>query len=178
MRPTRLAPTVLLFAVLMPSHHGGTRLAARPMARGAIDRPAVDTAPLAAVTTLLDIDRAFSKTGSDLSMRSALDAMFAAVMDSNDAVLMGGLDDPQFIVGSANIVRTVPPVHGDQPATVTRGADTALVASSGDQSALGALERRPSAKSTTGKPLRSKYRARVQRFMRWRCRSVECRFKI
>ena len=178
MRPTRLAPTVLLFAVLIPSHHGGTRLAARPMARGAIDRPAVDTAPLAAVTTFLDIDRAFSKTGTDLSMRSALDAMFAAVMDSNDAVLMGGLDDPQFIVGSANIVRTVPPVHGDQPATVTRGADTALVASSGDQSALGAPERRPSAKSTAGKPLRSKYRARVQRFIRWCSRLFERRFKI
>ena len=132
MRPTLLAPTVLLFAVLMPSHHGGTRLAARPMARGAIDRPAVDTAPLAAVTTFLDIDRAFSKTGSDLSMRSALDAMFAAGVDSNDAVLMGGPDDPQFVVGSANIARTVAPVNGDQPATVTWGADTALVASSGD----------------------------------------------
>ena len=113
MRPTRLAPTVLLFAVLTPSHHGRTRLAAqpRPVARGAIDRPAVDTAPLAAVTTLLDIDHAFSKTGSDLSLRLALDAMFAAGVDSNDAVLMGGPDDPQFVVGSANIARTVAPVN-------------------------------------------------------------------
>ena len=284
MRPTLLAPTVLLFAVLIPSHDGGTRLAAqsRPVARGAVDRQAVDRqavdpAPLAAVTTLLDIDRAFSKTSSDLSMRSALDAMFAdgviapwqrgeivkgkaaviravlqspdsvaklswapirggvsadglhgftfgylaavypdgrlthskymaywvreprgwrvaawkrgkidaaplasvpqspslpprlqkattnsnviarhyrslinaeagfsllarrvglfrafAVTGSDDAVLMGGPDDPQFVVGSANIARTVAPVKGDQPATVTWSADTALVASSGD----------------------------------------------
>ena len=117
------------------------------MARGAIDRPAVDTAPLAAVTTLLDIDRAFSKTGSDLSMRSALDAMFAAGVDSNDAVLIGGPDDPQFVVGSANIARTVAPVHGDQPATVTRGADTALAASSGD---LGVGARRAGATSVCG----------------------------
>lgn len=279
MFPTLLAPAALLMAVLMLPHYGGARLAAQsqPVARRAVDRQVADPAPLAAVTTLLDIDRAFSKTSSDLSMRAALDAMFAdgviapwqrgeivkgkaavlrallqspdsvaklswapirggvsadglhgftfgylaaeypdgrlahskymaywvreprgwrvaawkrrpigaaplasepqppslpprrlkvttnsdviaryyrslvnaeagfaslaqrvglwrafADMGSDDAVNMGGPDDPQFVVGAANIARTVAPVNGDQPATITWGADTALVASSGD----------------------------------------------
>jgi len=278
MRPTLLAPSVLFMAALMIPHHDGARLAAQaPAARRVVDRSAADPAPLAAVTTLLDIDRAFSKTSSDLSMRAALDAMFAngviapwqrgeivrgkaAVirallqspdsvaklswapirggvsadglhgftfgylaaehpdgrlahskymaywvreprgwrvaawkrrpvgaaplaaeplppslpphllkatadgdviaryyrslvnaeagfsslaqrvglsraftdMGSDDAVHMGGPDDPQFVVGAANIAKTVAPLNGDQPATITWGADTALVSSSGD----------------------------------------------
>lgn len=279
MFPTLLAPAALLMAVLMLPHYGGARLAAQsqPVARRAVDRQVADPAPLAAVTTLLDIDRAFSKTSSDLSMRAALDAMFAdgviapwqrgeivkgkaavirallqspdsvarlswapirggvsadglhgftfgylaaeypdgrlahskymaywvreprgwrvaawkrraisaaplasepqppslpprrlkvttnsdviaryyrslvnaeagfaslaqrvglwrafADMGSDDAVNMGGPDDPQFVVGAANIARTVVALNGDQPATITWSADTALVASSGD----------------------------------------------
>ncbi|WP_396201910.1 hypothetical protein [Gemmatimonas sp.] len=269
MRPTLLAPAVLLMAALMIPHCGGARLSAQP--------PAADPAPLAAITTLLEIDRAFSKTSSDLSMRAALDAMFAdgviapwqrgeivkgkaaviramlqspdsvaklswapirggvsadglhgftfgylaakhpdgrlahskymaywvreprgwrvaawkrrpigvaplasaplppslprrllkattdgdviaryyrslvnaeagfsqlaqrvglsrafADMGADDAVNMGGLDDPQFVVGPANIAKSVAPVNGEQPATITWGADTALVSSSGD----------------------------------------------
>ncbi len=79
MFPTLLAPAALLMAVLMLPHYGGARLAAQsqPVARRAVDRQVADPALLAAVTTLLDIDRAFSKTSSDLSMRAALDAMFA-----------------------------------------------------------------------------------------------------
>ena len=78
MRPTLLAPAVLLMAALMIPHRGGARLSAqRPAARRVVDRPAADPAPLAAITRLLEIDRAFSKTSSDLSMRLALDAMFA-----------------------------------------------------------------------------------------------------
>lgn len=279
MRPTLLVSSALLLAALMTPHRGGARLAAQPQPapRRASDRAAADPAPMAAVMTLLDIDRAFSKTSSDLSMRAALDAMFAdgviapwqrgeivkgkaavirallqspdsvaklswapirggvsadglhgftfgylaaehpdgrlahskymaywvreprgwrvaawkrrpigaaplasepqapslpsrlvkatadsdvvaryyrslvnaeagfsqlaqrvglsrafADMGSDDAVNMGGPDDPQFVVGAANIARTVAPVNGDQPATITWGADTALVASSGD----------------------------------------------
>ena len=279
MFPTLLAPTALLMAVLMLPYYGGARLAAQspPVARREVDRQLADPAPLAAVTTLLDIDRAFSKTSSDLSMRAALDAMFAdgviapwqrgeivkgkaavirallqspdsvarlswapirggvsadglhgftfgylaaeypdgrlahskymaywvreprgwrvaawkrraisaaplasepqppslpprrlkvttnsdviaryyrslvnaeagfaslaqrvglwrafADMGSDDAVNMGGPDDPQFVVGAANIARTVVALNGDQPATITWSADTALVASSGD----------------------------------------------
>ena len=278
MRPTLLAPAVLLMAALMIPHRGGARLSAqRPAARRVVDRPAADPAPLAAITRLLEIDRAFSKTSSDLSMRLALDAMFAdgviapwqrgeivkgkaaviramlqspasvatlswapirggvsadglhgftfgylaarhpdgrlahskymaywvresrgwrvaawkrrpigaaplasaplppslprrllkattdgdviaryyrslvnaeagfsqlaqrvglsrafADMGSDDAVNMGGPDDPQFVVGAANIAKSVVPVNGEQPATITWGADTALVSSSGD----------------------------------------------
>lgn len=261
-------------AALLNPQHDGARLAAQRQPSAA---RAADPAPMAAVTTLLDIDRAFSKTSSDLSMRAALDAMFAdgviapwqrgeivkgkaavirAVlqspdsiaklswapirggvsadglhgftfgylaaeypdgrlahskymaywvreprgwrvaawkrrpigaaplaseplppslprrllkattdgdviaryyrslvnaeagfsslaqrvglsraftdMGSDDAVNMGGPDDPQFVVGAANIAKTVAPVNGDQPASITWGADTALVASSGD----------------------------------------------
>lgn len=279
MRPTLLVSSALLLAAVLTPLHGGTRLAAQPQPtpRRTSDRAVVDPAPLAAVTTLLEIDRAFSKTSSDLSMRAALDAMFAdgviapwqrgeilkgkaAVirallqspdsvaklswapirggvsadglhgftfgylaaehpdgrlahskymaywvreprgwrvaawkrrpigaaplasephapslpsrivkatadsdviaryyrslvnaeagfsqlaqrvglsraftdMGSDDAVNMGGPDDPQFVVGAANIARSVAPVNGDQPATITWGADTALVSSSGD----------------------------------------------
>lgn len=274
MRPTLLAPAVLLMAALLnPTHDGARLVAQRPPAAAR----AADPAPMAAVTTLLDIDRAFSKTSSDLSMRAALDAMFAdgviapwqrgeivkgkaavirallqspdsiaklswapirggvsadglhgftfgylaaeypdgrlahskymaywvreprgwrvaawkrrsigaaplaseplppslpprllkattngdmiaryyrslvnaeagfsslaqrvglsrafADMGADDAVNMGGPDDPQFVVGAANIAKTVAPVNGDQPSTVTWGADTALVSSSGD----------------------------------------------
>jgi hypothetical protein len=274
MRPTLLAPAALLMAALLNPTHDGARLSAQRQPSAA---RAADPAPMAAVTTLLDIDRAFSKTSSDLSMRAAFDAMFAdgvitpwqrgeivkgkaAViralrqspdsiaklswapirggvsadglhgftfgylaaaypdgrlahskymaywvreprgwrvaawkrrpigaaplaseplppslprrllkattdadviaryyrslvnaeagfsslaqrvglsraftdMGSVDAVNMGGPDDPQFVVGAANIAKTVAPVNGDQPATITWGADTALVSSSGD----------------------------------------------
>ena len=68
---------------------------------------------------------------SSLAQRVGLSRAFAD-MGSDDAVNMGGADDPQFVVGAANIARVVAPVNGDQPATITWGADTALVASSGD----------------------------------------------
>lgn len=66
-----------------------------------------------------------------LAQRVGLSRAFAD-MGSDDAVNMGGPDDPQFVRGAANIARTVAPVDGDQPAQISWGADTALVASSGD----------------------------------------------
>lgn len=68
---------------------------------------------------------------SSLAQRVGLLRAFAQ-MGSDDAVNMGGPDDPQFVVGAANIARTVAPVNGDQPATIAWGADTALVSSTGD----------------------------------------------
>ncbi len=68
---------------------------------------------------------------SSLAQRVGLLRAFSN-LGTDDAVNMGGPNDPRFIVGAANIARAVAPVNGDQPATITWGADTALVASSGD----------------------------------------------
>ncbi len=66
MRPTLLAPVALLLAV---------QIAAAQSPSGVRQPPSITAR--AAVATLFDIDRAFSKTSSDLTMRAALDAMFA-----------------------------------------------------------------------------------------------------
>ncbi|WP_411279060.1 hypothetical protein [Gemmatimonas sp.] len=67
---------------------------------------------------------------SSLAQRVGLSRAFTD-LGTDDAVNMGA-DDPQFVVGAANIARTVAPVNGDQPATISWSADTAFVASSGD----------------------------------------------
>ena len=239
MRPTLLALAAVPMAALFTLQKDRAYLAAqppgapRPATSRAANRFKADPAVPAAVTTWLDIDRTFSKTSSDLSMRAALDAMFAdgviapwqhgftfgylaaeysdgrlahfkhmacrvseprgwrdaawnqrpigaaplapepqppslpphlllattdtdviarhfcslmnaeagfssfaqrgglssafADMGSNDAVNLGGPDDPQVVVGAANLARIVAPVNSDQPATITWGDDTAPV---------------------------------------------------
>ncbi len=76
--------------------------------------------------TLVNAEAGFSA----LANRVGLGRAFTD-MGSDDAVNMGGPNDP-FIVGASAIGRVVAPAGGDQPAGITWSADTALVASSGD----------------------------------------------